>query len=508
MSFSSIGEVKLAVGDPSRAEADIVVLGIHEGADPTAVTEALDKAAGGALRRAIETKDFKGEANEALLLYPTQGPARRILLVGLGKQAGLTRERIRSSAATAARRCRDLGVARACAFLFGQGTEISAEEAAEAFVEGALLGTFQYVEFKTKDREKIKTLGTLEILVPDERIRSAAEGGFSRARAVGLAVNYVRTLAAHPGNHATPSFLAAEAERLAADPARSLRCTIFDRAKMKDLGMGALLGVAKGSHEEPRFILLEYSAGDPGASTVAVVGKGLTFDAGGISIKPSAKMEDMKFDMCGGAAVLGIMSVLKEAGVKVNVVGAVPATENLPGGGAYKPGDILRSYSGKTIEIQNCDAEGRLILADALSYVARVHKPAAIVDMATLTGAVVIALGHYGAGLLSNDEPLAARIEDASKRSGDRLWRLPIWEEMNDHLKSDFADLKNIGDASAGGGTIIGGAFLGNFVDGIPWAHIDIAGTAYWEKDRPHLPKGPSGYGVRLIVDLLRHWGG
>jgi leucyl aminopeptidase len=200
------------------------------------------------------------------------------------------------------------------------------------------------------------------------------------------------------------------------------------------------------------------------------------------------------------------MSVLADAGVKVNVIGAVPSTENLPGGGAYKPGDILKSHSGKTIEVQNCDAEGRLILADALSYVARVHKPAAIVDMATLTGAVVIALGHYGAALLSNDDALAARIEGAAARSGDRLWRLPIWEEINDHLKSDYADLKNIADAGAGAGTITGAAFLGSFVDGVPWAHIDIAGTAYWEKDRPHLPKGPSGYGVRLIVDLLRTW--
>jgi leucyl aminopeptidase len=294
---------------------------------------------------------------------------------------------------------------------------------------------------------------------------------------------------------------------LAGDPKRRLRCTIFDRAKMEELGMGALLGVAQGSHEPPRFILFEYDCGDPNAPSVAIVGKGLTFDAGGISIKPSAKMEEMKFDMCGGAAVLGIMSVLADTGVKVNVIGAVPSTENLPGGGAYKPGDILRSHSGKTIEVQNCDAEGRLILADALSYVARVHKPAAIVDMATLTGAVVIALGHYGAALLSNDDALAARIEGAAARSGDRLWRLPIWEEINDHLKSDYADLKNIADASAGAGTITGAAFLGNFVDGVPWAHIDIAGTAYWEKDRPHLPKGPSGYGVRLIVDLLRSWG-
>jgi leucyl aminopeptidase len=254
--------------------------------------------------------------------------------------------------------------------------------------------------------------------------------------------------------------------------------------------------------------LLEYGCGDPNAPVIGLVGKGLTFDSGGISIKPAARMNEMKYDMCGGAAVLGIMSVIRDVGVPVNVVAAVPSTENLSGGSAYKPGDILRSYSGKTIEVHNCDAEGRLILADALSYVAQNYKPAAIIDMATLTGAVVIALGHYGAGLLATDDELAGRLQAASARTGERLWRLPLWEEMNEHLKSDFADLKNIADGGAGAGTIVGGAFLSNFVDSVPLAHIDIAGTAWWEKDRPYLPKGPSGYGVRLVLDALRRWQG
>jgi leucyl aminopeptidase len=506
MSYESIREIALSVGDPATLQSEVTILGIHEGVPLEGVAAAVDQAAGGLVSRAIEMKDFKGEPNETLLLYPMQGPAKRVLLVGLGKPADLTPERIRSTAASAARRSRDVGAKQAAAPLFGKGTPVPIEDAAQAFAEGALLGTYQYLEYRTKDREKTKILTRLDVLLPEEKLRSKADAAFARGVTIGGAVNYVRTLAAHPGNHATPSFLASEAQRIAEDPKRRLRCTIFDSAKMKDLGMGALLGVAKGSHEPPRFILLEYACGDPAAPTIAIVGKGLTFDAGGISIKPSLGMQEMKFDMCGGAAVLGIMSVLAESGVKVNVVGAVPSTENLPGGGAYKPGDILKSYSGKTIEIQNCDAEGRLILADALAYVGRNHKPSAIVDMATLTGAVVIALGHYGAALLSNDDSLAARIEESSRRSGDRVWRLPIWEEMNDHLKSDYADLKNIADSSAGGGTITGAAFLGNFVEGIPWAHIDIAGTAYWEKDRPHLPKGPSGFGVRLIVDLLRSW--
>jgi leucyl aminopeptidase len=370
--------------------------------------------------------------------------------------------------------------------------------------EGALLGVYQYTEYKTTQPERVKILDTFDVIVPDAAAVATGRKAFEHGRVLAEAVNYARTLASHPGNHATPSFLASEAERIAGE--NGLHCEVFDRQKMEDLKMGALLGVARGSLEPPRFILLRYDSGKAGAPTVAIVGKGLTFDAGGISIKPAAKMEDMKFDMCGGAVILGVMSVVKALDVPVNVVAAVPSTENLPSGSAYKPGDILRSYSGKTIEIQNCDAEGRLILADALSYVVKNFNPAAVVDLATLTGAVVIALGHYGAGLLSNDDALAHRIEAAAQTTGERLWRLPLWEEINEHLKSDYADLKNIADGSAGAGTIVGGAFLGNFVDKTPWAHIDIAGTAWWEKDRPYNPKGPSGYGVRLIAELLRAW--
>jgi leucyl aminopeptidase len=504
MSHESIRDLALTVGNPSTFEADVTVIGFYEGSGLEGSAAELDGASGGMLKRAMESGDFKGELNEALLLYTLQGPAPRILLVGLGKRDELTAERIRSAAATAARRCRDMGAKKAAAALYGRGSPLPADDAAQAFAEGAVLGTYQYLEYRTKDREKVKVLERLDVLVPDDKIRAAAEAAFYRGSKLGAAANYVRTISNHPGNHATPSFLAAEAERIARES--KLRCTIFERQKMEELGMGALLGVAKGSHEPPRFIILEYDCGDPKAPTVAIVGKGLTFDAGGISIKPSAKMEEMKYDMCGGAAVLGIMSVLRDAGVRVNVIGAIPSTENLPGGGAYKPGDILRSFSGKTIEVQNCDAEGRLILADALSYVAKTYKPAAIVDMATLTGAVVIALGHYGAGLLANNDELASRLEESSKRTGERVWRLPIWEEIGEHLKSDFADLKNIADGGAGAGTIVGAAFLGNFVDGVPWAHIDIAGTAWWDKDRPYLPKGPSGFGVRLIVEMLRAW--
>lgn len=504
MSFESIRELALRAGAPTAVEAEVVILGLHDRGALEGPAEQMNIAAEGLIGRVLELKDFKGEPNETLLLHPMEGGVSRILLVGLGSRESLTVGRIRQAAAVASRRCREIGVSRAAACLFGEGSAISAEDAARAFVEGALMGSFQYLEFRTKDLDKIKVLASLDILVPDESILKSADPGFRLGKRLADAVNYVRTLASHPGNLATPSFLAAEATRIASE--QGLGCRIFDRAKMEELGMGGLLGVARGSDEPPRFIVLEYQCGDPKAPTIAIVGKGLTFDSGGISIKPASKMEEMKYDMCGGATVLGIMSVVRDSGTRVNVVGAIPSTENLSGGSAYKPGDILRSYSGKTIEVQNCDAEGRLILADALAYVVKNYHPAAVIDLATLTGAVLIALGHYGAGLLGNDDPLLARIEDASRKTGERVWRLPIWEEMNEHLKSDFADLKNIADSSAGGGTIAGAAFLGNFVEGVPWAHLDIAGTAYWEKDRPYLPKGPSGFGVRLLIELLRNW--
>ncbi|MBD3161437.1 MAG: leucyl aminopeptidase [Candidatus Eisenbacteria bacterium] len=504
MSHESVQRMKISAGDLTEVESKVAIVGLYEKPKVEGPLAKLDRGSGGLLGAAVRDGDFKGEKGETLLLLATRGKAKRILLVGLGARDALDAERIRVCAAAAARKCRDAGFAQATALLFGQGSPVSADEAAQAFAEGAILGTYRYVEYHTEGAKDRKLLKKIDVLVPDRKILAEAKPGLQRGVRIAEATNYTRTLAAHPGNHATPSFLASEARRIAKE--QRLKATVLDRARMEKLGMGALLAVSQGSDQPPYLILLEYDCGDRSAPTVALVGKGLTFDSGGISIKPAAKMDEMKYDMCGGAAVLGVMSAVRDLEIPVNVIAAVPASENLSGASAYKPGDVLKSYSGKTIEVLNCDAEGRLILADALSYVARKHKPDAIVDMATLTGAVIVALGHYGAGLVSTDDELAADLVEAAERSGDRIWRLPLWEEMNDHLKTDFADLKNIGDGSAGAGTIVGGAFLSNFVDGIPWAHVDIAGTAWWDRDRPHLPKGPTGYGVRLIVDLLRNW--
>ncbi|PYP53065.1 MAG: leucyl aminopeptidase, partial [Gemmatimonadetes bacterium] len=277
-------------------------------------------------------------------------------------------------------------------------------------------------------------------------------------------------------------------------------CTVLDRAQMRQENMGALLAVAQGSQQEPRFIVLEYRGAGATDAPVALVGKGVTFDSGGISIKPAQNMEDMKFDMSGAAAVLGTFESLGRLKPRLNVVGLIPSTENLPSGTAVKPGDVVKSHLGKTIEIINTDAEGRLILCDALSY-ARRFKPAAVIDIATLTGAVVVALGQVAIGMMGNDDALLAEVREAGERAGERCWPLPLWDEYRDLLKSDIADMKNSG--GRGAGSIAGGWFLREFVEGVPWVHLDIAGTAYTEGDGPHQVKGPTAIGVRLFTEFI-----
>jgi leucyl aminopeptidase len=330
-----------------------------------------------------------------------------------------------------------------------------------------------------------------------------AEAGLRLGAAIAAGHALARNLQMQPGNVCTPSYLAARARALA--EAHGFRVTVLERPALEAEGMGALLAVARGSAEEPRFIALEYrGAGD--AAPVALIGKGVTFDSGGISIKPAQNMEDMKFDMSGAAAVLGTFEVLGRLKPRINVVGLIPATENLPSGTALKPGDVIKSHLGKSIEVVNTDAEGRLILCDALSYVRR-FKPAAVLDAATLTGAVVVALGAHATGVMGTDEALLGEVQAAGERSGERCWPLPLWDEYRDLLKSEIADVKNSG--GRGAGTIAGGWFLREFVEGFPWVHLDIAGTAYTDGEAPTHGKGPTGVGVRLFTEfLLKRAGG
>jgi leucyl aminopeptidase len=481
----------------AAVETPLLALAIAEGSAVPASLAPLDQAAGGVLGRALSSGDFSGKRDETSLLYPAGGKAQRILLVGMGKLADVTRASIRRAAAVAGKRARALGAKQLSFSVASEARKATtAVELGQAVAEGAGQGTWAFTELKAAPEQPKPEVEAIAI-VCDAREAKDVGAGQRIGEAIGAGHQLARYLQMQPGNVCTPIYLADQAKRLA--DAYGFRLTVLDRAQMQTEGMGALLAVAQGTAQEPRFIVLEHrGAGD--AAPVVLVGKGVTFDSGGISIKPAQNMEEMKFDMSGAAAVLGTFEVLGRLKPKVNVVGVIPATENLPSGTAVKPGDVIKSHFGKTIEIINTDAEGRLILCDALSYVRR-FKPAAVVDVATLTGAVVVALGHAATGMMGTDDSLLAEVRDAGERSGERCWPLPLWDEYRDLLKSDVADVKN--SAGRGAGTITGGWFLREFVDGYPWVHLDIAGTAYTETETPYQAKGPTAVGVRLFSELV-----
>jgi leucyl aminopeptidase len=476
----------ISTKSPSSIETPLLALIVAQG-----VTPKLDPT----LERAVASGDYKGKKDETLLVYGA-GKAQRILLVGVGKAPDITRSAVRRAAAIAARRARSLGTK---SFALGIANEargsLGAAELAQVAIEGVAQGSWQFMELKKQPEDPKPDLESVELLC-DASDRDEAEAGRRVGDAIAAGYGYTRNLQMQPGNIATPTHLGELAKKLGT--AYGFTVTVLDKAQIKKEGMGALLAVAQGSAEEPRFIVLEYNGGS--GAPVVLIGKGVTFDSGGISIKPAANMEDMKFDKSGASAVLGTFEVIGRLKPKINVVGLIPATENLPSGTAVKPGDVVKSHYGKTIEIINTDAEGRLILCDALSY-ARRFKPAAAIDAATLTGAVVIALGHHAIGMLGNDEALLAEVRDAGERAGERCWPLPLWDEYRDLLKSEVADVKNSGGRSAG--TIAGAWFLREFVDGFPWVHLDIAGTAYLESEGTAHAKGPTAIGVRLFTEFL-----
>jgi leucyl aminopeptidase len=422
-----------------------------------------------------------------------------VLLTGLGKKEAFDLEKWRGAASKAGQFIRDFGL-KEFVFPVRDVAGFSRKDLAEAFVTGLVLGGYEFNEFKTLDRDKIKEVkGVLLLGETDEEIRSIQEGART-GEIISGAVCMARDLVNGPANQITPTALAEKARSIARDQSMALQ--VLEVSDAQAMGMGAFAAVARGSHEPGKFIVLEYNK-DRGYDTIALVGKGITFDSGGISIKPSEKMERMKDDMSGAAAVLAAMEAAARLNIPLHLVGIIPATENLPGGKAYKPGDVLKTLSGQTVEVISTDAEGRLILSDGLAYGLR-YEPKAIIDLATLTGACVIALGDYVTGLFGNDEPLLKRIEEASEKTGEKVWRLPLWDEYFDYLKSDTADFRNVGTRSAG--AIIGAIFLSKFVGKVPWVHLDIAGPANIEKARPYIPSGGTGVGVRLLVQLLRDW--
>ena len=494
-------------GEIQKTRAEAVVVNLFQGGKPGGATAAVDAELGGLIGRVVDSGDFTGEKNRTLLLYPEAGglPARRVLLVGLGRQKDFDLETARQAAGSAARRLQELGVEKAATVLHGAGAGgLEAEEAAQAAAEASILACYRFDEHKSS-REKRKALRQMTVVEFDGGRLAAVRRGVRMGRWIAEGTCLARDLVNHPGNTATPSFLASRARSLARRH-EGLRCRVLDEAAMRKEGMGAILGVSAGSAEPAKLIVLEHGLsprrrGVRRRKPLVFVGKGVTFDSGGISIKPGAGMADMKMDMSGAAAVIGAMQVVAQAGLQQPVVGIVPATENLLDGKAYKPGDVLTTMAGKTIEIDNTDAEGRLILADALTYAQR-YEPAAIVDLATLTGACVIALGSHASGLMGNDDGLAERVEAAAAATAEKVWRLPLWPEYREQIKSQVADMKNTGGRE--GGAITAAALLAEFAGDTPWAHLDIAGTAWTDRARPYVPRGGVGVGVRLLVELAR----
>ncbi|MFL5512071.1 MAG: leucyl aminopeptidase [Gemmatimonadales bacterium] len=487
-------ETPLAQAQLAGYETPLLAIALGRGKLPQSLN-ALDKATGGALARVFSSGDFVGKKDEVAVLYPT-GPAARVLLVGLGKADEIDRAMIRRAAAIAAKRARSIGVPRAAFHLPAESRgKVAPDEAAQATAEGLAQGAWQYNEMKRRDDESKKPqLERVDILLT-ESSDSMREGNRLGA-AIGAGQTFARGIQVLPGNICTPTYLANVARELA--QRHGFEITVLDKAAIIREKMGALMSVAQGSAEEPRFIALEYKGAQ--GPPVVLIGKGVTFDTGGISIKPAQNMEDMKYDMSGAAAVLGTFEALGLLKPKVHVVGLIPSTENMPSGTAVKPGDVVTSHLGKTIEIINTDAEGRLILCDALSY-ARRYQPAAVIDIATLTGAIVVALGHTAAGVMGSDEGLIEEVRAAGEKAGERVWPLPLWEDYRELMKSDIADVKNSGGRPAG--SISAGWFLREFVDGFPWAHLDIAGTAYTDREEPTRVKGPTGMGVRLFTEFV-----
>ncbi len=491
----------------------LVLQHFQDDSEPKGVAAMVDEALDGLLSRLLSRSDFRGRQGEAVAVFPedASSPAERILLVGIGRREDYSMQGLRKAVGTAVRQAERLRVDEmtlALGHLERKSEHMGGHYAARGAVEGAVLAAWDYRDLKTEDgrgpdEDPVVRLKSVTILAESEEEAEEMRSGADVGRIVAEGENLARELATKPGNVATPSHLAQVAERIAEEGGMDI--TVFDRAALKEEGFGGILGVAAGSEEAPCFIVLEYNGGAEGEKPVVLVGKAVTFDSGGISIKPAQKMEEMKYDMSGGAAVLGAMQAVARLRPRINVVALVPATENLPSGRALKPGDVLTMYSGKTVEVINTDAEGRLILADALAYAQR-FEPAAMIDAATLTGAVVIGLGHEAVGLMGNDGDLIDQVRAVGERTGERCWPLPLWDEFREQIKSDVADIKNSGGRPAG--SITAGWFLKEFVGDIPWVHLDIAGTAWKDEAAPYLRKGATGVPTRLFIEWIRERAG
>ena len=486
-------EFTIKSGSPEKQRSACVVVGVFDNRKPSLSAELIDRASNGYISEIIRRGDMEGKLGATLLLHNVRGTlADRVLLVGLGKERDFREREFRSAIRAAVRLLNETGSYEAVVYLTEE--KVKRREVAwrvEHAVVVAMEAVYRFDQMKSQPADVRRPLRKLTLSVPQRSDLTAGEAAAARGLAIAHGMDLARDLGNLPGNICTPTHLAERAQALAQE--LGFKCEVFDRAKLEELKMGSFLSVTNGSDQPPKFIVLEYFGGPKKQKPLVLVGKGITFDSGGISLKPGADMDQMKFDMCGAASVLGAFRAVAELKAKVNLIGLVPTCENMPNGRATKPGDVVRSMSGQTIEVLNTDAEGRLILCDALTYAER-YEPAAVVDIATLTGAMVIALGHVASGLFSNSDSLGRALLNAGEDAFDRAWQLPLWDDYQEGLNSNFADFANIG--SRAGGSITAACFLSRFAKKFDWAHLDIAGVA-WKEGKE---KGATGRPVPLLT--------
>jgi len=497
-------EFEVITGSITEIICDTLIVSLLEGVTlPSGSVKELDEALDGLLSNLIHDHKDIGKFGTTTVLHVCGGiGAKRVVLLGLGKLEELTVDRLRAAAGFAVRSASKLESRTVATVIHGENLGgIDLALAGQALVEGTLLGNYRFSHYKT-DPEPELVLEKMYIIEGDTQYISTLQPALRAAKIIASAVNLVRDLVNHPANHMTPSKMAWHAEQIAGRA--GLEISVFDKNQIEQLGMPAFLAVAQGSQEPPRLIVLKYRGAPNDERLLTFVGKGITFDSGGISLKPSEGMHEMKDDMAGGAAVLGAVQAIGELKLPVNILAVVPCTENLPSGYAFRPGDVINSMDGKTIEIISTDAEGRLILADAITY-ARKLGATHIIDLATLTGACVVALGNITSGVMSTHPELKQKLLDAAALAGEKMWELPLFAEYKEQIKSETADLKNSGGRP--GGAITAGLFIANFADKTPWVHIDIAGTVSSDKNTGYNVKGATGVGVRTLVQLAKSWG-
>ncbi len=493
-------EIKVVVGDIDKIKAGAIIVNLFEGMERLDGDIAtIDEALAGAISQLISQGEIKGKLNEITIIHSLgKLPADRVAVAGLGKPPELSQDRVRGVVAETCRQLRQKGVNSIATTALGAGLAgISPEAAAQAVTEGVLLGVYSFRRHITAEAEYGEIQQFL-IVTSHQAELSVLEQGYYKGRILAEATNLARDMVNEPANYMTPTHMADTATRLG--ETYGLEVSVLEREQMQELGMGALLGLTQGSRQPPKFIVLRYQGSDATQIDMALVGKGITFDSGGISIKPSEKMAEMKGDMAGGASVMAAISAIAQLKPKVNVMAVIPAAENLPGGNALKPGDILTAISGKTIEIISTDAEGRLGLADALGYANKLGAKL-MVDVATLTGACRVALGDVCSGAFGNNQELVDKVITAGAEAGELIWQMPMYEQYKEQNKSDVADIKNVGGRYAG--AITAARFLAEFVGDTPWVHLDIAGTSLSDKERAYLVKGATGVAVRTLVNLV-----